>query len=172
MDVGVSTSKIRKKVDIHAGQGTIFEVIKKIEMEKAAMSGASDLPGRLNTDQTIRELISQALKKSPLNRYEVAAEMSRLLGREITKAMIDSWSAESKGRNRLPVAYLSAFTTATGDRELLRHVCDMSGGVYIENEDALRLELGRVEEEKKKLREKERFIKDYLKTMHRVSDGE
>lgn len=160
-------AKLKRRIDITPGQGSIFEIIERVEKEKAGINYNSDFPGRLNLDPAIRELISSGLKKTSLSRYEVGAEMSKFLGRDITKAMLDSWSAESKDGHKFPLAYLNAFSKATGDRELLRLICNNAGGYYIENEDALRLELGKLVEQKKKLTGQERLIREYLESMGR-----
>jgi hypothetical protein len=159
-------AKLRGKIDILPGQGSIFEIIEKIERDKTASHGQAAFPGQMNLDAPIRELITEALKRTSLSRYEVAGQMSRLLGKEITKAQLDSWSAESKGNNRFPLAYTGAFVRVTGNKELLRLVCANAGGFYIENEDALRLELGRIYEEKKELEAKEGLIRNILQTMN------
>lgn len=151
---------MKKKLDI--GQMDIFEVIRRVSEEQKAISGKEDIPGRLNIDATLRELVSQALKEPRLSRYEVAAKMSSLLGREITKAMIDSWSAESKENHRFPLAYLPAFMEATGDKTILRFIAEKAGGYFIEGEDALYTELGKLEKMKKEIAEKERLIKQML----------
>jgi DNA mismatch repair ATPase MutS len=158
-------AKCRKRIDMIPGQGSIFDIIEKIEKDKANHIPDQATPGQLNLDASIRELITEALKKTTLSRYQVAAAMSRDLGREVTKAMLDSWSAESKEANKFPLAYLNAFMKATGDKQIIRLTCSTSGGYYIESEDALRLELGKIAEERKKLSEKERFIRDYLESM-------
>jgi len=158
-------AKFRKRIDVLPGQGSILEIIEKVEKERSHCEQRTAFPGQLNLDVSIRELITEALKKTTLSRYQVAAIMSEDLGKEITKAMIDSWSAESKENNRFPLAYLNAFMKATGDKTILRLLCGTAGGYYIESEDALRLELGKIVEEKRKLNGKEKLIRDYLKSM-------
>lgn len=156
-------AKLKKKID--TGQVSLFDVIERIEAQQRAASEAKDTPGRLNIDATLREMISDALKHTKLSRYEVAAEMSRLIGREITKSMIDSWSAESKENHRFPLAYLNAFCEATGDKSILRFIAEKAGGYFIEGADALYTELGRIERMKRDLQEKERLIKQMLERM-------
>lgn len=157
-------SKMKKKLDI--GQLDLWDLLKRVQKEQAeALS--EEAPGRLNIDVQIRGLVTQALKQTRLSRYEVAGKMSELLGKEITKAMIDSWSAESKENHRFPAAYIPAFCEATGSREILRFLADKCGGFYIESVEALYTELGRLEQQKRELQEKERAIKMMIERLRR-----
>lgn len=123
--------------------------------------------GKYNIDIRLRELLTSALKRSSLSRYEVAGKMSELLGVEITKSQLDSWTAESKEFHRFPFAYSAAFCMAAGDRSILRLNAELCGGYYIESEDAIRLELGKIEEQKQSLAEREQAIREYLKEVKR-----
>jgi hypothetical protein len=149
---------MKKKID-NTGQLDFFELLRKVQQGQAEIFQGNEAPGCLNIDAQIRGLVTQALKQTSLSRYEVAGKMSELIGKEITKAMIDSWSAESKENHRFPLAYLPAFCRATGSREILRFLADKCGGFYIESAEALYTELGRIEQQKKELLEKEKTIK-------------
>lgn len=149
-------SKMKKKIDIQ--QLDFFDLLKKIQQEQAQALNES-APGSLNIDAQIRGLVTMALKQTRLSRYEVAGKMSELLGKEITKATLDSWSAESKENHRFPLSYLPAFCRATGSREILRFLADKCGGFYIESAEALYTEFGRIEQMKKELLEREKTIK-------------
>jgi hypothetical protein len=110
----------------------------------------------------IRCRITAALKRCPLSRHHVAAKMDELLGKDITKAMLDSWSAESKEAHRFPLEYLPAFVEATGDRSLLRMICELSGGRFVDNDETLKLELGRISAQEQSLKFRKRSIVNML----------
>ena len=55
--------------------------------------------------------------------YPVAAHMSGLVGRDITKAMLDSRTAELEGVHRFPAVYLPAFCEAVGSTDPIRMLC-------------------------------------------------
>lgn len=55
-------------------------------------------------------------------RQNVAAELSRLLGKPLTKQQLDRWSAPCREKSRLPAAYLWPLAQATGDDTVL-HYC-------------------------------------------------
>lgn len=141
----------------------IFGLIREVSQRQAETTGPLVESGKYNIDIRLRELLSAALKRSHLSRYEVAGKMSELLGVEITKAQLDSWTAESKECHRFPFAYAAAFCVATEDRSILRLVAELCGGYFIDGEDVIRLELGKIEEQKQKLDEREKAIREFLR---------
>ena len=151
---------MKKKIDI--GQLNIFAIIEELSRKQAEVAASPEIQGKASIDATVRALITEALKRSPLSRYQIAARMSEILGVEITKSQIDSWSAESKDNHRFPFVYGGSFCSATGDKSLARYFSQLCGGYYIEGEDAIRLELGRIEDEKAKLQRKEQMCRDFL----------
>ena len=118
--------------------------------------------GSLNIQTQIKGLISQGLKRTPLSRYQIAAQISELTGQEVTKWQLDSWTAESKEGHRPPMEILPAFCRATGAYDLLRFLCEKAGCYMIEGEDILLTELGRLQKMRNELRAKEREIGEYL----------
>ena len=60
--------------------------------------------------EKLRLAIKHALKQCPLSRVQVAGEMSHLIGDvEVTRFMLDTWTAESKEGHRFPAEYLPGF---------------------------------------------------------------
>lgn len=117
-----------------------------------------------NIDLRLRDAISQAIKDCPHSRFQIAAKMSELLGVEITKSMIDSWTAESReGLYRFPACYLPAFCHVVGSLEPLRIMADLLGGYVIESRDALLTKLGKIKEEKRMLSEEEKAVESLLR---------
>jgi len=118
----------------------------------------------LNVDLRLRETVGQAIKESPLSRYQIAAHMSELLGTEISKTMIDSWTAESReGVNRFPACYLPAFCHVVGSIEPMKILADLIGCFVIQGQEALLIELSKVKSQKIKLNEREKAIEAILK---------
>ncbi len=67
--------------------------------------------------KSIKETLDRCAKRKqdPLDRIEVAARMSRKLGREITKSNIDQWSAMSTVQRRIHADALKALCEVTSD---------------------------------------------------------
>lgn len=151
-------SKFKKSVDM--GQLNIFELIDEVSKKQKEAASHPSTAGKASIDAAIRSMISQALKRSPLSRYQVAARMSEILGVEISKAQIDAWSAESKENHRFPLVYTAAFCKAAEDTSLIRYVAELCGGWYIEGEDAVDLTLGKIEGQIKELQKQRRVVMD------------
>lgn len=162
--------KKEKNKDYLLGQLDIFAFIEQLSQKQ----NNQPINGKASIDAALRSVVSDTLKHSSLSRYEVAAGMSEILGVEITKSQLDSWSAESKDLHRFPLVYLPAFCAATKDNALLRHICGLCGGYYIEGEEALVFEIGRIEEQEqellkkgKQLAERKQAVRNFLETVRR-----
>jgi hypothetical protein len=134
-------AKFKQRIDIN--QPSLFDILKNYQEENQTTRPA----GSFDIDRQFRELISQALKNCPLSRWQVAARMSELTGQEITKAMLDSWTAESKEDHRFPAIFLPAFCEATGCSEPLMMLGKLVGVFVLPGPEALRAEIQRIEEE-------------------------
>jgi hypothetical protein len=120
----------------------------------------------LNIDLLFRATLAKAIKESGLSRIQIAAQMSVALDIEITKAMLDSWTAESReGLNRMPACYLPVFCQVVESVEPMRVLADLNGCFVIQGPEALDLELKRLEDQKKAIAEKERAIKTIRRGM-------
>jgi hypothetical protein len=152
-------AKLKRKID--TTQTSLFDILKNYQEENMAARPA----GSFDIDRQFRELVSLALKNCPLSRWQVAARMSELTGSDITKAMLDSWTAESKETHRFPAIYLPAFCEAVGCSEPLRMLGKMVGVFVLPGPEALRAEIQRIEEEinRKQTEKRKRLV--FLKEM-------
>lgn len=101
--------------------------------------------GGLDIAEPIRELLSEMLAKASargLDRHDVAAAISRLTDREISKHMLDRYSAIATEQWRLPLEVLPALTKATGDFRLLELIADRCGCRVLRGEEAILAEIG------------------------------
>ncbi|WP_416244310.1 hypothetical protein ACLSSQ_00230 [Azospira sp. APE16] len=122
----------------------------------------SPRPGALLIGQQLRSLISDLLKASPLNRYEVAAKMSELVGHEITKNQLDSWTAESREGWRFPLEYLPALEVVLETHAITAWLADLRGARLSVGREALEAQLGKVSRMKDELSQQEKAIKRLL----------
>ncbi len=119
--------------------------------------------GSLDYSVELAHILSDALKKSPKSRYEVAARMSELVGQEITKSMLDSWTAESKPAWRFPFEYAAAFEVACDLTTCLQELlCRKRGSRILEGEEALLAELGRLDRDEQLVKQRRLAIRKYL----------
>ena len=152
----------RKRKDMgQSGQLSLFDIVRaRQELKKSKpRTGSFDMKNEL------QEMLSEGLKFYGGSRYDAAAKMSELLGQEITKTMLDSWTAESKVNHRFPAEFLPAFCQVTGYKEPLNKMAQMIDCYLLESEDALLAELGKIENQRKELMNEEARIKTYLERL-------
>jgi len=162
-------AKSKKKIDPGPGQLSFEDFLSRAMNQHPASNPSG--PASFNIDLRLREELSLGLKRSPLSRYQVAARMSELLGVEVSKPQLDSWTAESKENHRFPAAYLPAFCEATGYKEPLRIMTELLGCYVIENREALLTQLGKIKHEQKEFADRERLIRRLLKETRCVDSG-
>lgn len=119
-------------------------------------------PGSLDIDSEFRWLLSNLMKASALSRQQISARMSELVGHEISKHQLDSWTAESRDGWRFPVAYLPAFEVAIESHELTAFIADLRGARLYVGKEALMAQLGKVEAAKLQLKRQEAALKRLL----------
>ncbi len=139
---------------------------KKIDIQSSMLSELfenQDLSGSLDISTKLRAALSAAIKRSPLSRHLIAGKMSDLMDRDITKAMLDSWTADSKDAWKFPAEYIPAFCLATEDTSLLELICSECKCLLVKTEDQLRLELGNIVEQEIALRERKKHLQSKLK---------
>lgn len=139
---------------------------KKIDIQSSMLSELfenQDLSGSLDISTKLRTALSAAIKSSPLSRHLIAGKMSDLMDRDITKAMLDSWTADSKDAWKFPAEYIPAFCLATENTSLLELICSECKCLLVKTEDQLRLELGNIVEQEIALRERKKHLQSKLK---------
>lgn len=120
------------------------------------------LAGAVDLDVPLREALSDALKHSDFDRYQVAAEMSRLTGRDISKYMLDAYTAESRSDHNFPFRYAAAFEQATGSYALTNLLAKARGCKVLVGEEALLAEFGRIEQMEGDLRKRKKALKEAM----------
>ena len=158
-------AKPRRKIDgprQAAEQRSLFDYIRTInDVRRETRSNE----GSMNVDDLLRRSLNRAIKRCPLSRPQIAGEMSHLLGVDITKAMIDAWTAESKDNYRIPASYLPAFCQVTGSTEPIEILSDAAGMYSMPGPDALRAEIQRFAEAEKQARSEKRKRETFLAEM-------
>lgn len=125
---------------------------------------APSVPGNLDLDVPLRNALSDALKHCPLSRHQVAAEMARLTGRDISKHMLDAYTAESREGHNFPMRYAAAFEVVTASYGLTNLLAKARGCAVSIGDEALLTELGRIEQMELELKQQKTAIKRYLES--------
>lgn len=120
------------------------------------------LPGALAVGPSLRALLSELLKRSPLSRHDVAARMSELIGSEISKHQLDAWTAESRDGWRFPLEYLPALEQTLNTVEVTVWIADLRGCRVLAGKEVIDAEIGKMErlrdEAAKKIRQLKAMI--------------
>lgn len=120
-----------KKIDTISGD--LFEVPQPI----------APYAGALSCRAAIAHLMSDALKGH--DRYEVAMQMSKLLGREFSKHILDAYTSESRDEHIPPIDTAIAFDMATGGFSLLSFYAHKLGARIVVGKENLNWQLGKLE---------------------------
>lgn len=106
--------------------------------------------------------MSEALKQCNHDRYEVAARMSRYLGEEVSKHMLDAYTAESRGDHNISLYRALAFDFATDTHALLDFIAKKQGCLLSVGKDALLAKLGKLEEQELQIKNQKNKLKNCL----------
>lgn len=109
---------------------------------------APRLPGAMDYGLAVRRLLANAVKASPLNVSEIAAQMSEFVGSPITAHQVHAWTAPSREAWRFPLEYLPAFEAAAETHLLTAWLAEVRGGRLSIGREALNAELGRLERQR------------------------
>jgi hypothetical protein len=123
----------------------------------APIAGTQDYRAR------VAELVSQMLKECGVDRYEIAARMSRLAGREISKYMLDAWSAESREDHNLPFALAPVLEAACESHLLSAWLAEIRGGRLYVGRDAIAVQVGLLKHTRDELNEQIRELNEQLR---------
>lgn len=149
-----------KKSRFDDSQPSLFDLIQHAQGIEESPSNE----GSLNIEAQLRRSLSDGIKQSPLSIYEIAGEMSHLLGETITAEMIYSWTAESKSKHQIWGSRLPAFCRAARWRQPLEIMTRAAGAFCLPGPEALRAEIQRLREDERKSaterRKREIFLKE------------
>lgn len=126
-------------------------------------------PGSLAMSVEIAHTMSEALKAAYLTRQidreQVAARMTQLIGSKVSVAMLNAYTSEARETHNVSLERAIAFDHATESYALLELHARKCNARALRGNDVLLAELGRIAEEKRELAERERA----LRTLARVS---
>ena len=95
----------------------------------------------------VARTMSEALRRCSWPRDEVALRMSRFLGGEVSKAMLDAYTAESKTTHQISLVRMRAFVRATEQWWVWDELLKDDGLTVLQGDEAVHAEIGRIEQE-------------------------
>ncbi len=118
--------------------------------------------GSLAKKEGVREALTEALDACPLGREQVALEMSRLTGENISINHVNNWASGAKRDWRFPLEYVAALVVITGDAGVIAAVLEGTGFSLLSENDRMYVEYGRLMVEEKKRQKKKRALMERL----------
>lgn len=106
---------------------------------------AAAVPAGLDYRAAIAHLVGELLRQADGDRHQVAAEMSRLTGKDVSKYMLDAYASEARDDFNVPLYLVPALETAVHSHVLTDWLVRTRGGRLLIGRDALNAELGRLE---------------------------
>lgn len=124
---------------------------------------ASPVAASMDYRSTVAHLLADALKAAEGDRYDVAAEASRLVGRDVSKAMLDAYTSEARNAWNLPFWLVPALETACRTHALTQWLAEVRGGrLYVGGEN-LAAQLGRLMRAKEETEAQIRRLKKLMR---------
>lgn len=122
---------------------------------------APQTPGSMDYRRRIAALVSDILPAK--RRYEVAARMSELADVETSKALLDSYTAESREASNLPLWKAPIMEIVTGSRVLAEWHASVLGGRILWGAEVTDADIGRTERQIAELQEQLRALRAFQK---------
>lgn len=119
-------------------------------------------PGAWNFRREIAYVMGEAIKACPKDRYQIAADMSRLLGREISSNTLDKYTSEASEDHIPNLETAIAFDAATEQTLLASLHAGKLGCRVLPGKESLTAELGRLAYMKTEIAKQEKAIKQLL----------
>ena len=117
--------------------------------------------GALDVSMAFRDALSRALRGSKDSRWQVAARISELSGREISKHILDKYTSSDEA-HEMKCIHLPAFCVITGTFEPIEVLAEAMGCEVVGPEESKMVRLARLEAEIKRLELKKLRLKSEL----------
>lgn len=122
-------------------------------------------------EKRVSSAIGHILKRDHRNRYQISAEMSRLLDDDVSKFMLDAYAAEGRELHNISAGRFLALILATGSFDILREFCLEIGADLVIGDEVLTAKLGHIQALKAQLAEQEKALKKLAPTISRFDGG-
>jgi len=101
-------------------------------------------PGSGNYAAQVSELVGIVLKDCPVDRYEVAAQMSRYSGDDVSKHMLDAWSSPARSDHNIPFYRIPLLEEVCQSHVFTDWIVHLRGGRVAYGREALAAEYGKL----------------------------
>lgn len=109
---------------------------------------ASEQPGHMDYRHAVASIVGDVLRGADGDRFDFAARMSRLTGKDVSKNMLDAYASDAREDHNLPFYLVPALEVACDSHALTAWLTDVRGGRLLIGREALTAELGRLERDR------------------------
>ncbi|MAM39313.1 MAG: hypothetical protein CL949_15740 [Erythrobacter sp.] len=135
----------------------------------SAPSGEAALAG---FERRTNVFVGEMLNSDDRDRYAIAAEVSKLLGSDVSKAMLDAYSSPAREDHKVPFTRLMAIVAVTERYDLLdKHMREAGCGV-VTGRELETAELGSLEQEIRQMQARARELRKTAPPLRRGGTGE
>lgn len=108
----------------------------------------------------MKRAMARAIRECPFDRPTIAARMAQYLGLpSISKAMLDAYTAESKGGHDITLPRFAAFVHATGAMWLWDEAVSDQGATLLIGDEARLAEIARLQQEQETIKAELRALR-------------
>ena len=124
--------------------GLTGELFAAIPHPAPAIAGSMDF--RTQVSVLVREMIDAAKARDPeMDRSMIAARLTRLTGKDVSKSMLDGYTAESREAFNLPAYLIPALETVCDSTLYSSWLAHVRGGRLVLGPAAIDAEIGRLQ---------------------------
>ena len=142
-------------------QLSLLDAIRAAEALRERTPRAAEL-GEL--ESAVGRSVAEGMRRSPHSRWQLAGQVSHLLGRDISKHMLDKYTSP-EAPHHCPPDVLAALCRVLAWREPLHLLAEAAGLFCLPGPDALRAEIQHLEEEAQRLKSEKHKRRLFLKEM-------
>lgn len=124
---------------------------------------AEPIPASMNYRRIVSALVAGMLAEAAaagIDRWEVASRASRLTGKDISKLMLDGYTAESREEFNAPFWLTPVLESVCSSTRLTEWLASVRGGKLLVGADTLDAEVGRLERERDQTTNRLRELKE------------
>ncbi|MCO6440531.1 MAG: hypothetical protein J5I81_05450 [Nitrococcus mobilis] len=123
------------------------------------------IPSSMDYRAPVSALVGQVLRAADCDRYEIAAQVSRLAGKEVSKYMLDAYASESRIDFNIPLWLVAPLESVCNSCQLSNWLVQMRGGRMLLGREVLNAELGKFEQQRAQITEQITKLKKLMGEM-------
>lgn len=110
-------------------------------------------------DRQVASAVSTMLRGDPRSRYEVAGQLSALIGTDVSKLMLDAYSSEARDGHNISLGRFLALVVVTQRFDALDALLRRIGCAAVVGEEILLAEMGHLEAQRRQIDQRLKSIK-------------